>query len=119
MLKSILRSFLRMFKEKEGEEKAERAIFVDLVVKAIRRVSKSDVGIMDLVMHLEKVGETVLNSGGSSTLMEMANFLRKWNEMDEGMVRILSHGGRTRGFPTSFWTLQSSVPQSSGRFTPR
>ncbi|MFQ5885325.1 MAG: ATP-dependent DNA helicase, partial [Thermoplasmata archaeon] len=96
MLVSILRSFLKIFKEKEGEEKAERAEFVDLVVKSIRKVSRKELTLMDLVALLEHVGEKVLKDGGSSALMEIANFLRNWNVMDDGMVRILTHGKKKK-----------------------
>ncbi|MEE9223787.1 MAG: ATP-dependent DNA helicase [Thermoplasmata archaeon] len=92
LLRSILISFLKTFKDREGEEKAERALFLDLVQKAMRKVSGEDLRIMDLIVHLEEVGEAVIGDGGSSTLMEIANFMKKWNEMDDGMVRIQTHG---------------------------
>lgn len=96
MLTSILRRFLKMFEDKEGEEKAERALFLDLVLKAIRKLAKAELSLMDLVTHLEHVGEKVVKDGGSSTLMEISNFLRNWNAMDDGMVRILTHGKKKR-----------------------
>ncbi|UCD92955.1 MAG: DEAD/DEAH box helicase family protein [Methanobacteriota archaeon] len=96
LLRAVLRDFLKIFKEKEGEEKAERAEFLDLVIKAIRRASRKELTVMDLIANLEHIGEKVLKEGGSSVLMEMANFLRSWNEMDDGMVRILTHGKRKK-----------------------
>ncbi|MFQ6061516.1 MAG: DEAD/DEAH box helicase family protein, partial [Thermoplasmata archaeon] len=91
-LRSLYGSFLRIFKEEEGEERAERIEFSDLVERAIRKVPNGDRTIKELIARLESVGELVLNDGGSSTLMEMANFLRNWNSTEEGMVRILTHG---------------------------
>ncbi len=91
-LRSILINFLKMFREREGEEKAERAEFLDTVQKAIRKVSKEHLQIMDLIAHLEEVGEKVVADNGSEKLLELANFMRKWNELDDGMVRILTHG---------------------------
>ncbi|MCK4445310.1 MAG: ATP-dependent DNA helicase, partial [Thermoplasmata archaeon] len=92
LLRSILISFLKTFREREGEEKAERAEFLDMVQKAMRKVSREDMRIMDLIVHLEEVGQAVVRDDGSSTLMEMANFMKKWNEMDDGMLRIQTHG---------------------------
>jgi DNA excision repair protein ERCC-2 len=92
MLRSILISFLKVFREREGEEKAERAEFLDMVQKAMRKVSSEDLRIMDLIVHLEEVGEKVVVDQGSEKLLELANFMKKWNEMDDGMVRILTHG---------------------------
>lgn len=92
LLRSILISFLKTFRDGEEEEKAERALFLDLVQKAMRKVSGEDLRIMDLIVHLEEVGQAVVRDGGSSTLMEIANFMKKWNEMDDGMVRIQTHG---------------------------
>jgi DNA excision repair protein ERCC-2 len=92
MLRSILISFLKVFREREGEELAERAEFLDLVQKAMRKVSGEDLRIMDLIVHLEEIGEKVVVDHGSEKLLELANFLKKWNEMDDGMVRILTHG---------------------------
>ncbi len=92
MLRSILINFLKVFREREGEEKAERAEFLDMVQKAIRKVSRKDLRITDLIAHLEEVGEKVVVDHGSEKLLELANFMKKWNEMDDGMVRILTHG---------------------------
>ena len=92
ILRSILINFLKMFREREGEERAERAEFLDMVQKAMRKVSKEDLRITDLIVYLEEVGEKVVVDNGSEKLLELADFMRKWNEMDDGMVRILTHG---------------------------
>lgn len=92
MLRSILINFLKVFRQREGEELAERAEFLDMVQKAMRKVSREDLQIMDLIVHLEEVGEKVVVDNGSEKLLELANFMKKWNEMDDGMVRILTHG---------------------------
>ncbi len=92
LLRSVLISFLKTFREREGEEKAERAEFLDLVQKAIRKTSGEDMRVMDLTVHLEEVGQAVVRDGGPCTLLEIASFMKKWNEMDDGMVRIQTHG---------------------------
>ncbi len=92
ILRSILINYLKVFREREGEERAERAEFLDMVQKAMRKVSRQDLRITDLIVHLEEVGEKVVVDNGSEKLLELADFMRKWNEMDDGMVRILTHG---------------------------
>jgi DNA excision repair protein ERCC-2 len=106
LLRAILISFMKTFREREGEEKAERAEFLDMVQKAMRKASGKDLRIMDLIVNLEDVGQAIVRDDGSSTLMEIANFLKKWNEMDDGMLRIQTHGKDKR---VSYKLLDPSI----------
>jgi DNA excision repair protein ERCC-2 len=75
-----------------GERVAQKDEFVDMVEAALRHGLGHRVGYADLIVLVENAAEEGVRRGWSTSLPEFAEFLRRWRDVDEGILRLVVPG---------------------------
>ncbi len=75
-----------------AERVSRKEEFVDVVEGGLRHGLGRRVGYTDLIELIENAAEEGLRRGRSTSLPEVALFLRRWRDVDEGILRLVVPG---------------------------
>jgi DNA excision repair protein ERCC-2 len=91
-LAGVAKALERFLLGLRAERVARKEELVDVVEGGLRRGLRSHVGYLDFVEMLLHAGEEGLRRGRPTRLPEIAEFLERWQEVDEGILRLVVPG---------------------------
>ncbi len=91
-LAGVAKAFERFLLGLRSERVAQKEEFVQVVDEGLRHGLGGTVGYGDLVEMVEHAAEEALRRGRATSLPDLADFLRKWRDVDEGILRLVVPG---------------------------
>ncbi len=91
-LAGVAKSMETFFLGFRSERVARKDEFLDVVEAGLRHGLGHRIGYTDLLELVENAAEDGLRRGRSTSLPEVAEFLRRWRDQDEGILRLVFPG---------------------------
>ena len=91
-LAAVAKSLHRYLTSLSGERVARKEELVDAVEGGLRHGLRRRVGYGDLVEMVATTAEEAARRGRSTSLPELAEFLSRWRDSDEAILRLLAPG---------------------------
>lgn len=105
-LTGVAQSLERFLMGLRGERVARKEEFIDVVEAGLRHGLGRRIGYVDLVQMVAWAAEEGIRRGRSTSLPEIAEFLERWRDVDEGILRLVVPGNEGK---VAFRLLDPSV----------
>ncbi len=91
-LLGVAKSMDRFLMGLHGERVARKEEFIDIVEAGLRHGLGRRTGYVDLLQMVLWAGEEGVRRGHTTSLPEVAEFLQRWRDVDEGILRLVVPG---------------------------